>query len=244
MTRRPRNAGFTFTELLILLGILVVLGSIAATSLSHARLASNESVAVAALRNVAVTETAWRQTDADGNGQPDFWTQDWSGFFRVADAKGQPLGLISEDLARADGAPADATNGEGRPRVTASLVTGAAVPHAGYFFRAMTLDNQSPDAKPYATDGPDADSDARENSAHFGFTAWPASPGSSGSHVLILLETGSIWARDLDGPGPGGPAPAGCTLMPNAKGGQLSWPGQAGNPDLKKTPSGAWRSVQ
>ncbi|MCC6741144.1 MAG: DUF2950 family protein [Planctomycetia bacterium] len=231
-----RAAGFTLVELLITLAIVVLLLSLALTSLARARLASNEAQAIAALRTVAETETAWRQNDADGNGVADFWTGDWSGFHRVAKKDGTAWNLITADLARADGAPQAETAPGLAPRVTASLVSGAAVPHAGYFFRAMTSDNSDP-AQPYQSGGP-------THPTRFGFTAWPAVPESSGHHVFILVETGAIWARDLEGPGPGGPAPAGATLLPNSTGGQLSWPGAPGNADLREPDEKAWRPVQ
>lgn len=233
---RRSSAGFTFIELLIVLGIVILLGGIALTSLSSARLASNEAQAVAALRTVAVTETAWRQNDGDGNGQADFWTGDWSGFHRVAKKDGSPWSLISADLARADGAPANATPPGSPLSIHASLVSGAAVSHAGYFFRAMTSDYSDP-AQPYQAGGP-------THPTRFGFTAWPAAPESSGHFVFILLESGAIWARDLEGPGPGGPAPAGATLLPNSAGGQLSWPGTPGSTVLNVPEDKAWKSVQ
>ncbi|MEK7469372.1 MAG: type II secretion system protein [Planctomycetota bacterium] len=233
---RRRAAAFTLIELLIVLAISIMLFSIALTSLSRARLASNESQAVAALRHVAITETAWRQNDADGNGEADFWTQDWSGLYRVANHDGAPWGLISADLAKADGAPALATSGGTRPQVTAMLVSGYAVPHAGYLFRAMTTDNSDP-ARPYQAGGP-------SNPSKFGFTAWPAEPESTGHHVFILLESGAIWARDLEGPGPGGAPPPGATMMENSRGGQLSWPGAPGGWALNVPEGSAWKSVQ
>jgi type II secretory pathway pseudopilin PulG len=271
-----RAAAFTLIELLIVLAIGIVLLSIALTSLSKARLASNESQAVAALRHVAVTETAWRQNDADGNGKADFWTQDWSGLYRVANKDGAPWGLISADLAKADGAPALATTGGARPQVTAMLVSAKAVPHAGYFFRAMVSDNS---ARVLLKDGSTLDGEivasskdeitlktdtglvtlasgtivnisaaslpfGAQNPSKFAFTAWPAEPEASGHHVLILLESGAIWAKDLEGPGPGGAAPAGTVLMENAKGGQLTWPGEPGSRVLNGTEEDAWKSVQ
>ncbi|KAF0246558.1 MAG: Membrane or secreted protein containing Prepilin-type cleavage/methylation N-terminal [Planctomycetota bacterium] len=237
MKRMRRDSpGFTLIELLIVLAIAILLLSIAITSLSRARLASNESQAVAALRNVAVLQTAWRQNDADGNGQADFWTQDWSGLHRVANKDGAPWAFISAELAKADGAPALGTTGTARPLVTAPLVTGVAVPHAGYFYRAMTSDNSNP-PMPYQAGGP-------TNPGKFGFTAWPAEPEATGHHVFILMESGAIWARDLEGPGPGGPAPAGATLMGNSKGGQLAWPGAPGGSALNEPEESAWKSVQ
>src|SRR6185503_7791624 len=113
-----RRNGFTLIELLIVLGIAVLLGCIAISSLSRVKVASHEADAVAVLRNIAVTETSWRQNDGDGNGRPDFWTQDFSGLNRVTNASGDPMGLLSDDVARADGAPANSTPpGTGRPAV-------------------------------------------------------------------------------------------------------------------------------
>src|SRR6185436_1630518 len=115
--------------------------------------------------NIAVTETSWRQNDGDGNGRPDFWTQDVSGLNRVTNASGDPMGLLSDDVARADGAPANSTPpGTGRPAVGPSLVTGDAKPWAGYFFRSMT---EGPDGLPLQAPAADPASDGRLNPAHF-----------------------------------------------------------------------------
>jgi prepilin-type N-terminal cleavage/methylation domain-containing protein len=226
----PRRSGFTLIELAVVASLLVILLFFALVSSQAGRRASNETSAVAALRNIAAAEAAWRADDADGNGSKDFWTLDWSGLNRVNLADGTPAGYIDARLAQADGAPAEAR--DQRPVISAPA-SGGAVPWSGYFFRAMTADNASP-AGPYQLDL-NGDSLASEHSERYGFTAYPAEPGSSGERIFVVTETHEIWALESRTRGPGGVAPAGAAVSGSAAGGQLRWPGPPGSTDLKGT---------
>jgi type II secretory pathway pseudopilin PulG len=217
----PSACGFTLLELLVLLLVAALLLSVAIPSMLHSRQLAREASAAARLRDVHPFQSAFRQNDLDGNGQQDFWTLDWSGLHRVTDASGAPLALIPAGLAAADAAPADSTTGP-RPAIGVALASAAA---EGYWYRAMT---GSP-AKPYQKDGPDADTDARENALEYGFTAFPHA--GSGRFVYFTTESGVVWFRDFGGPGPGGAAPKGARVLPGIEGGQLEWPGAPGAPD-------------
>lgn len=240
MTRRAN--GFTLIELMIVVAIIAIIAAIAIPSLLKSRLVANETSAAGALRNVHAIEAAFRQNDSDANGIPDFWTEDWSGLFRIADGAGRPSALIDVALAKADGAPAAATAAP-RPFLTAMLVAGNGAEKSGYFFRAMTSDNSAPAVLPYQTDGADIDANLWENSAKYGFTGFPQTY-VVGINIFITTEDGVVWARDLGFIGAGGAAPAGAAVLPNATGGQTSWPSGPGTSDLSAAPGGPWRVIQ
>lgn len=216
--------GFTLIELMIVIAIIAIIAAIAIPSLLRSRLAANETSAAGALRNIHATESAFRQNDADGNGLPDFWTADWSGFFRIADGNAQPSKFIDVALAKADGLPL-AAGAAPRPYLTAAV---SAVPaeKSGYFYRAMLTDNSAP-ATAYAVDGGDADANAFENPAKYGFNAYPQGYNSSGVNQFLTTEDGVVWARDT-----------GAAVATTA------WPGAAGSTDLSAIVGAPWRVVQ
>jgi len=237
---RLRN-GFTLIELMIVIAIIAIIAAIAIPSLLKSRVVANETSAAGAIRNIHAVEAAMRQNDSDGNGVQDYWTLDWSGFFRVADGSGNPSALIDVALAKADGAPS-AAGALPRPYVGPAVVAGRAAEKSGYFFRAMTSNEVAP-AGLYQTDGPDGDLNPWENSSKYGFTAFPQAY-LTGMRIFVTIEDGVIWGRDLGGVGPGGAAPAGCAILPNAVGGQITWPGVAGSSDLSIAPGGPWKVQQ
>ena len=76
-------------------------------------------------------------------------------------------------------AAADATPLPAGPRVGAAI---PGSPHAGYWFRAMPVENG------------------------YGFVAYPAEPGVSGKRVFITREDGKLWAKDGGDPPAAWPA--------------------------------------
>lgn len=161
----------------------------------------NQGEAVKALRAAAAAEKRVRAEDLDGNGEEDYWTGDWSGLARLAGPEGSAVALLPEGAGAADlRALAASAPGAPRPRL---LEAGPPAPWNGYRFAALELDEAG---RPFASDGPDADSDAREHPSRFAFIAVPAEPGVTGYATLVLCEDGRVWAREFAGaaePAPG-----------------------------------------
>jgi hypothetical protein len=126
----------------------------------------NERAALDALGAVHTLQRLWRDGDADGDGRPDPWTADWSGFHRALARNGRPVAMMKPALAAADARPL-APGG----RVSDTLPR---APHLGYWYAALP----APSPGGYA------------------FVAWPDSPGAGGRRVYVTREDGAVWARD------------------------------------------------
>jgi hypothetical protein len=95
--------------------------------------AGDEREALQVLGSVATLEKLWRDGDADGNGVADWWTGDWSCFYRATAKNGKPAQMMSGAIAAADAAPLPAG-----PRLAPALPK---APHAGYWFRAIAVES-------------------------------------------------------------------------------------------------------
>lgn len=62
MARKTKDSGFSLIELLIVVGVLLILASIAVPNLLKARRAANEASAVASLRAIASGQLVYRDT--------------------------------------------------------------------------------------------------------------------------------------------------------------------------------------
>jgi len=130
-----------------------------------------ELKAVRALASIHAAQADFRANDRDGNGVPDFWTGDVAGLLRY--------GLIDRATAEADTRPL-------RPLVPLPI------PSDGYYFRALDADGSIAPPETYRQET-DRTSGKVHHPSSFGFVAYPAEPGATGSQILIINENGTVF---------------------------------------------------
>jgi hypothetical protein len=158
----------------------------------------NERNAATSLKTISSAEADFRANDRDWNHVNDFWVGDVAGLYTMHDANGQPMKLIELAVAAADAAPLKAGAAAGHYSVITDFAVPA--PKAGYYFRAMTSDNSSGTPEPYPENtGGTPDMGKVHNNSRFGFCAYPAEYGVTGTRTYIISENNTIFWSDTQG---------------------------------------------
>jgi len=186
--------------------VIVVIAAIMISSYSHSSIISNEKAAILALKQLVQAEIMWAQKSPDSSEVSDYWTYDISCLYRTYRADGKTrVAYIPQDVARADIAPSDPSNGNpfgGRPIVEVWVAGNNTIcqPKSGYWFSVMINNNLIGQTNPIPSvyniyevgDG----SVRAANGLEFGFMAAPDTYASTGIRSFIVNEEGIIYGAD------------------------------------------------
>ena len=189
MIRNRNRAGFTLIELMIVVAIIAIIASIAIPKLLSARLAANESAAIATLRSLSsaqaqIQSSAAIDTDSDGGGEYAFLAE-LAGTIpmRIDGGAGLPaLGTVAADLL----APAVLSTAFGNVDAT-GIVT-----RSGYSY-AIFL--PAPGANPIGVaEIPAGGGATGPNNCEILWCAyaWPTQVGQSGNRAFFINQEGDL----------------------------------------------------
>jgi hypothetical protein len=145
------------------------------------RIGGNERAATVALKYLAVLEADFRREDRDGNGIEEFWTGNLAEFFSFYPKGGPSSGWAGV----ADSAP-EFLSALGKADPSRS----DAEPYRGYWFVPLEVDEKG---VPYRTGGRPL------RAFSFGFCAYPARYGETGTWSFVINEGNTIFRRDTQG---------------------------------------------
>jgi prepilin-type N-terminal cleavage/methylation domain-containing protein len=202
MMRNKKRAGFTLIELMIVVAIIAIIASIAIPRLMSARLAANESAAIAALRSLSsaqaqIQSSAAIDTDADGGGE-------YGCFGELSGA--QPLRTSNAGAPAAGNAGVDELNPSVLSQAFGVLNAEAVVTRSGYCYKIFLPGaGAAPVGVPEEAGGgfnagPFPDSD--NNEILWCCYAWPQDAGNTGNRAFFINQEGDLTATANRGAAP------------------------------------------
>ncbi len=187
MIRNRNRAGFTLIELMIVVAIIAIIASIAIPKLLSARLAANESAAIATLRSLSsaqaqIQSSAAIDTDADGGGEYGY----------LAELAGtMPMRVNGGGL----GAATDILNPAVLSSAFGNVDANGVVNRSGYCFSVFLPDGNTPAVGVAEAGGGGATAaTVGGNNAEILWCAyaWPNTYGQSGNRVFFINQEGDL----------------------------------------------------
>ena len=184
--------GFTLIELMIVIAIIAIIAAIAIPNLLSARLNSNETAAIATLRNIISAQSQFQTTaraDDNNNGVGEYGT-----FGELSGSVGVRGGSVLNPPVLSTAFRAVNGNGE--------------VSRSGYLFQMYLPDTNGDGVAEVGGGGPGAGLDPDICETTWCCYAWPANYGNTGNRTFFVNQGGDIVATEDTGYSGTGAGPA------------------------------------